>query len=618
MTKKTNGLVIFFLAITSILITGCDSLWSVKDQSTINFSLDLNQFFDEDTDMFLSLMSDDADPDDVRIFDATVSLNVAETNEIIQQQVVPINIDDMNISVQFLGLEPNLEIYANITIEDEDELIFSAQSNSHVLQAGPDNILKTFSNAVFIDPTNGLDSNNGFTYYKPVQTMDKALEILKDVDNGTIWVMGLISTNADEIWSAKEGQSITVKRHTNSKNSMVYMSDSTLTLENIIIDGNTNVVSLDGSSRELINVYNNSTLNIGNNVIIQNSRTGAIVVNAGNTVALSGNPIVIGNTNDYEGIDSNIAFSNSTTESPLIVTDKLASSAKIGLSPYDDNANAVIVHAGASHVQNMNVFSFDDGEQKELVIKLDTIRLPSAPTLKISTAQEFESFRNAINSGDHDLDAVLTADINLSSIPNWTPIKEYSGTFDGQGYTISGLTITGDSMDRGLFGYVNGGTVKNLIVKDANVAVSSVSGIVVGKANNSASLVNIGVVGGNLSFTKQSWGGTAGAVVGLLGPTGNVAATVVGCWSTATIQGDPTGALVGGIESGTANESYYIPSGTATINTVPGVSSTTNIQNLNTKITTMNSAAIAADPSIGYKWEMGADINTVPRLVEIP
>ena len=56
---------------------------------------------------------------------------------------------------------------------------------------------------------------------------------------------------------------------------------------------------------------------------------------------------------------------------------------------------------------------------------------------------------------------------------NFTPIgrygKPFKGQFDGKGHTISGIRIYNQDTDgnQGLFGYVNGGTVKNLMLRDA-------------------------------------------------------------------------------------------------------------------------------------------------------
>lgn len=59
----------------------------------------------------------------------------------------------------------------------------------------------------------------------------------------------------------------------------------------------------------------------------------------------------------------------------------------------------------------------------------------------------------------------LTEDIDLSA-HYWTPIgtssNDFRGTFDGENHTITGLTIVSGTTYAGLFGYIYGGTVKNV------------------------------------------------------------------------------------------------------------------------------------------------------------
>lgn len=67
--------------------------------------------------------------------------------------------------------------------------------------------------------------------------------------------------------------------------------------------------------------------------------------------------------------------------------------------------------------------------------------------MEIGSAEELEEFRNRVNEGEWGLNAVLTADIDLSSVcgegvGSWTPIaptdsgQTYNGVFDGGGHEI--------------------------------------------------------------------------------------------------------------------------------------------------------------------------------------
>ena len=52
----------------------------------------------------------------------------------------------------------------------------------------------------------------------------------------------------------------------------------------------------------------------------------------------------------------------------------------------------------------------------------------------------------------------------------WEPITEFNGIFNGNGYTISNLKITGNNSNVGLFGFTSDGEVKNLTVNNAEVS----------------------------------------------------------------------------------------------------------------------------------------------------
>ena len=101
----------------------------------------------------------------------------------------------------------------------------------------------------------------------------------------------------------------------------------------------------------------------------------------------------------------------------------------------------------------------------------------------IGNAAELYGFAGLVNNGNKTANAKLTADIvvnenvldangeaNTGDFVQWTPIGNvfYSGTFDGQGHTISGLYVSGSSGRVGLIGRVSGSaTIKNLGIVDS-------------------------------------------------------------------------------------------------------------------------------------------------------
>ncbi|MCD7766573.1 MAG: hypothetical protein LUH53_08705 [Lachnospiraceae bacterium] len=112
----------------------------------------------------------------------------------------------------------------------------------------------------------------------------------------------------------------------------------------------------------------------------------------------------------------------------------------------------------------------------------------------ITTASQLAGLASLVNAGTDDFSGktiMLGNNINLNS-EEWTPIGStiyysyypFSGTFDGNGYTVSGLYISNSSEKQGLFGYISGATVKNLTVSGSVSSYRSVGGVV-GYATNS-------------------------------------------------------------------------------------------------------------------------------------
>lgn len=91
---------------------------------------------------------------------------------------------------------------------------------------------------------------------------------------------------------------------------------------------------------------------------------------------------------------------------------------------------------------------------------------PEAPSIEIATAEDLVAFAESVNSGNINAKAVLTNDITLTEpwlIPIGVDGAPFTGTFDGQGHKITGLTGTSEGKF-GLFGYIKTATVKNFSV----------------------------------------------------------------------------------------------------------------------------------------------------------
>ncbi len=140
---------------------------------------------------------------------------------------------------------------------------------------------------------------------------------------------------------------------------------------------------------------------------------------------------------------------------------------------------------------------------------------------QISTGAELAWLEQEVNAGrGTGYDAVLTRDIDLGN-EAWTPIGsdkgKYAGTFDGNEKTISNLNVEAKTYNQGLFGYVNGGTIKNLTVKGTVTGAGSsnsggVSGIV-GTLNSTYS--SAALIENCVSYVTVTGGNNVGGIVGI-------------------------------------------------------------------------------------------------------
>ena len=110
----------------------------------------------------------------------------------------------------------------------------------------------------------------------------------------------------------------------------------------------------------------------------------------------------------------------------------------------------------------------------------------------ITTAAQLVAFANLVNSGSNRSDTVtLGCNIDMSSYSSFTPIgssssRSFTGTFNGNGFAITGLTVTGGSYNRGLFGHTDGATIQNLVIASGTIVANAgwSAGAFVGDATN--------------------------------------------------------------------------------------------------------------------------------------
>ena len=150
---------------------------------------------------------------------------------------------------------------------------------------------------------------------------------------------------------------------------------------------------------------------------------------------------------------------------------------------------------------------------------------------------------NLLDSLQYDTEGNVS---NGSDFITWTPIADwmgnrttqYSGTFDGNNKTVSGLYFNGDSTCIGLFGSSESdGNIKNVGVVDSYFKGNDHVGGVCG--NNAGTITNC-YNAGNLTAIESS--ATIGGICGY-----NNGGTVANCYNTGTVTATGTVASVGGV-----------------------------------------------------------------------
>ena len=238
----------------------------------------------------------------------------------------------------------------------------------------------------------------------------------------------------------------------------------------------------------------------------------------------------------------------------------------------------------------------------------------------ISNAGQLYWFAQHINGGNTGVNAVLTADITVntgvlksdgtladdtSGFRSWTPIgnssKKYTGKFDGQGHTISGLYCNISTSSAGLFGCLDYGEIKNVGVIDSYFNGSNYVGGVC--AWNYGGKITACYNTGTLK-SDSSVGGVCGW---------NLGGKITGCYSIGTVNGSGSVGGVCGIKDGTITgcytnrdgDTYYKPNDEFTNGTVCGL--------LNTALQNVNPDAYFYQ---GANYPVLIVISNLPKLVD--
>ena len=213
----------------------------------------------------------------------------------------------------------------------------------------------------------------------------------------------------------------------------------------------------------------------------------------------------------------------------------------------------VKVNATGLTLEGCTIGDWTDGGGESGAAELGYIYDSNTKTYTVYNADGLLAWNEAAQK-DRSINCTLTADIDLTG-KDWSPIgtnfyNSYTGTFDGGGHTIMGLTVTTNDQYVGLFGRLGkAGTVKNVVMEGIQITCNH----------------RLGYAGGVAGF---SWGGTiencsvSGSVSGTICAGGVVGiqweASITGCSSSATVKGMvQVGGVAGETNSGATMAACY-------------------------------------------------------------
>ena len=178
----------------------------------------------------------------------------------------------------------------------------------------------------------------------------------------------------------------------------------------------------------------------------------------------------------------------------------------------------------------------DGGGESGAAEDLGYIYDSNTKTYTVYNANGLMNVAELVNGGKTDINITLDKNIDLTG-KSWTPIgtdydNSYTGTFDGGGHTITGLTVTTNDEYAGLFGYLgnfnNGAaTVKNVVMDGIQITCNHRLGYAGGVAGFSWGTIENCSVSGSISGTVS-----VGGVVGVQRDH-----PITGCSSSATVKG---------------------------------------------------------------------------------
>lgn len=204
----------------------------------------------------------------------------------------------------------------------------------------------------------------------------------------------------------------------------------------------------------------------------------------------------------------------------------------------------------------------------------------SGQTYTISSAADLQKLLElSATESTTGVNFVMTKDIDMKGVTDWSGIKNFEGTFDGNGYKISNLTGT-----QGLFDTTSGAEIKNIGLENIDIdGNSDAIGGLIGKAVDT-NISNAYTMGNINNTSTSTFSHDATEHEGDVGTGGLVGFYFANKGKTTTIENvySATNVTTSGYNAGGVLGCYFIQHGTSypNINNVYSIGNVTGTTNV--------------------------------------
>jgi len=298
---------------------------------------------------------------------------------------------------------------------------------------------------------------------------------------------------------------------------------------------------------------------------------------------------VHGNVFAYQGGCSGAGAANSST---VRINGSIEAYYFVNLDTYSNGINGDYVKTRGNYANPTTLpkyYTYTDGDSTVWVsVPLAGVGTESSPYV-ISTEADLIMLSQISRNGNEFSGKYFIQSNDISLSQNWIPIGwfgstydtnlPFQGHYDGQGYSISNLTITSGIGWAGLFALVGAnGVLEDIVLQDVDITAEYHSGALAGENNGyitgctvSGTVKVVGQSGGLVGMSHNGLledchstatvigtGGTVGGLVGYVtNNSGNAEESIIGCSATGSVAGvEQTGGLVGTLQGGLLAESY--------------------------------------------------------------